>query len=81
MHTKDLRHLLEMLAPSSKLETAAALITYALRDHWSDPDSEESRRRFIEQERHDKIALDVAADAAAEYAAEEGWDMADEDDL
>ncbi|WP_326793940.1 PIN domain-containing protein (plasmid) [Streptomyces sp. NBC_00841] len=79
VHTKELRHLLEMLKPSSKLETAAALLSYAMRDTWNAAESREARQRFIEQERHDKIALDVAADAAAELAAEEGWETGEDD--
>lgn len=78
VHASELRHLLESLQPSSKLETVAALFTYTMRDLLDDS---ESRRRFMEQERYDKIALDYQADAAAEAAAEEGWGTSEDDDL
>ncbi|MEU1121995.1 PIN domain-containing protein [Streptomyces sp. NPDC005899] len=77
VYTQELRSLLERLEPSSKLETAAALLTHAMRNL----DRPETIRQFMAQERYDKIALDVAADAAAEAAAEEGWGESEGDDL
>lgn len=77
IYTQELRSLLERSEPSSKLETAAALLTHALRRL----DRPETLQQFMAQERYDKIALDVAADAAAEAAAEEGWGESEGDDL
>ncbi|WMD05583.1 PIN domain-containing protein [Streptomyces sp. FXY-T5] len=76
VHTQRLRGLLESLTLSSRLGTTANPLSYTLRDLLDDP---ESRRRFIEQERYNKIALDVQAEAAAEAAAEEGWSEGDDD--
>lgn len=38
-------------------------------------------REFIDEERANKIRLDIAADAAAEAAEAEGWDLSGGDDL
>ncbi|WLQ53685.1 PIN domain-containing protein (plasmid) [Streptomyces poriferorum] len=77
--SRELRHLLESITPSTKLERAAALFAYSARGVLDE--NHEATRRFMEEERYQKIAMDGQADAAAEAAAAEGWNTDDGDDF
>ncbi|WP_331764255.1 PIN domain-containing protein (plasmid) [Streptomyces sp. NBC_01520] len=73
--TREVLQLLKGLTPTPRQEVLSDQLHRQMQ-LMGDP-----MRRFIEDERYQKIAMDAAADAAAEAAAAEGWDTGDDDDL
>lgn len=67
--------LLKRLTPTPRQEVLTDLLSRQMQL------MDEPVRRFMEDERLQKMAMDAAADAAAEEAAAEGWDTGDDDGL
>lgn len=67
--------LLKRLTPTPRQEVLTDLLSRQMQL------MDEPVRRFMEDERLQKMAMDAAADAAAEEAGAEGWDTGDDDDL
>ncbi|MFC9947850.1 hypothetical protein, partial [Streptomyces pratensis] len=78
----EARLLHKVLTTPSVFENMAGALTVfanAFQHVWQ-PNSE-ATRQFIDEERENKIRMDMEADAMAEAVDTEGWDLSDGDDL